>query len=225
MTHTLAEEIASSAEDQDCRCLVLRGSNGHFAAGRDLSDVSSDTPFETVLENDDAWAAIFDTLSGMNKPSLAAVEGYAVAGGFTLAMGCDFVIAEQSSKFGALEMRGGFPAALNTAVLSRLIGPRFSLELLLSTDLFDAPYLHQMGLINHLADGSKNLESIVRSKATSLAALDPLAVKLTKETHRAVSSLPLREGLTVGKHLNALLLCGGRFDVAKQLHDNRIKSR
>lgn len=221
LTHALVAEIAAAAADPDCLCLVITGSDHNFAAGRDLSDVSSDIPFETVLENDDAWAGIFETLYRMDKPSIAAVEGYAVAGGFTLAMGCDFVIAERGAKFGALEMRGGFPAAVNTAVLSRLVGPRQSLELLLSADTFDAEHLFRMGLINQLADGADDVAARTAETARRLAALDTTSVKLTKETHRAVAALPLNEGLTVGKHLNALLLCAGRFDEAARRHNAR----
>ena len=72
---------------------------------------------------------------------------FAVAGGFTLSMASDFVLAERSALFGALEMKGGFPAAVNTAVLSHLVGPRQSLELLLSAGTFTAEQLENMGLV------------------------------------------------------------------------------
>src|SRR3546814_9719898 len=83
----------------------------------------------------------------MTKPSVAVVRGYAVAGGLTLAMGCDFVLADETAVFGPLERRGDFPAAVNTAVLSHRVGPRQALELLLSAGPFPASALHELGQI------------------------------------------------------------------------------
>lgn len=212
MTRAIAAEVKLAGDDDDCRCLVITGTGGHFAAGRDLGEVSAADPLATVLSNDDCWADIFQTLQHMSKPSVAVVEGFAVAGGFTLAMGCTFVLAERSARFGALEMRNGFPAAVNTAVLSNLLGPRQSLELLLSAELFDADHLYRIGLINHVADGPEALQELARETTTRLAALDPISVSLTKETHRTMATLSLADALVVGKQLNALLMCSGKFD-------------
>ena len=223
LTRALYEALLEVAADPACRCLVITGKGGHFAAGRDLTNVSSKDPYDQILANDDAWAGIFDTLYRLAAPSVAVVEGYAVAGGFTLAMGCDFVIAERGAKFGALEMRGGFPAAVNTAVLSRLVGPRQSLELLLSADTFDADHLYRMGLINRIADGPAQLAAFAAETTDKLVKLDQGAVKMTKETHRAVASLPLSDGLTMGKHLNALLMFAGKFDEAAKIYADSKK--
>ena len=148
------------------------------------------------------------------KPSVAVVQGYAVAGGFTLAMGCDFVIAERSARFGALEMRGGFPAAINTAILSHLCGPRHALELLLSVDMFPADTLFRMGLINELATDGNELTEILKRRVDALVALDPIAVRLTKETGRAASAMPLAEALVMAKQLNSLLMSSGKIEAA-----------
>src|SRR3546814_15830890 len=93
----------------------------------------------------------------MTKPSVAVVRGYAVAGGFTLAMGCDFVLADTTAVFGALEMRGGFPAAVNTAVLAHRVGPRPAVALLLSAGPFSASALHELGLTQILAKDAPEL--------------------------------------------------------------------
>src|SRR3546814_17703235 len=80
-------------------------------------------------------------------------------------------------------MRGGFPAAVNTAVLAHRVGPRRALELLLSAGTFSASALHEMGLINHLAKDASELARIEAQFVGDLAALDPTAVRLHKETH------------------------------------------
>lgn len=214
----ILDGIVAAEVDSACRCLIISGAGGHFAAGRDLGDASADTPLAEVIAYDDAYASIFQSLRRLSKPSVAAVEGYAVAGGFTLSMGCDFVIAARDAQFGALEMRGGFPAAVNTAVLSHLVGPRQALELLLSADTFGAEFLYRLGLINQLADDSNDLKSRTTTFTEKLTALDPLAVKLTKETHRAAMTMPISEALVMAKQLNSLLMTSGKIDDAAEIY-------
>ena len=129
-------------------------------------------------------------------------------------MGCDFVIADRSARFGALEMRGGFPAAVNTAILSHLCGPRHAMELLLSADMFPADTLFRMGLINELAANVKELAEIPKRRINALFALDPVAVRVTKETGRTASAMPLAQALVMAKQLNSLLMTSGKIDAA-----------
>ncbi len=214
MITKLRKELAAVEADVSCRVLVITGAEGHFSAGRDLGDSDVSTPLQDVMAYDDAYTAVFEILRRSTKPSIAIIQGFAVAGGFTLAMGCDFVIADQSARFGALEMRGGFPAAINTAILSHLCGPRHAMELLLSADMFSADVLFRMGLINELAASGKELEEISRRRIDALATLDPIAVRLTKEMGRAASTMPLAEALVMARQLNSLLMTSGKIDTA-----------
>ena len=210
----LHEGITGAEADAGCHCLVIRGEGDHFCAGRDISGKVSGKSLEEYLAFDDLYTGMFDALRRMTKPSVAVVRGYAVAGGFTLAMGCDFVLAEQGALFGALEMRGGFPAAVNTALLSHLAGPRLALEFLLSARTVPATRLFEAGLVNRLGTDPDDLEEIKREFIEGLLELEPVAVKLTKETHRATSAMPLGEALLAAKQLNALLAASGQIDKA-----------
>lgn len=226
MIPLLVDAIRDAGTDASCRCLVIAGEGDTFCAGRDLgAGKGRDGELEDLLVDDNAYLAIFEALRTLSKPSVAVVRGHAVAGGFTLAMACDFVIAERSARFGALEMRGGFPAAVNTAILSHLVGPRQALELLLSADTFSAEHLHGMGLVSRLADGPEQLQEAVDAIVQGLIDLEPVAVQLTKETLRAVSSMPLGEALTVSKQLNALLMASGRIDKAAEIFARSKKER
>ena len=211
----LSAAIAGAEADTGCRCIVIRGAGGTFCSGRDLGDARSDAPLAEILAYDEDWTDILHLLRGLSKPSVAVVEGHAVAGGFTLAMGCDFVVAERGARFGALEMRGGFPAAVNTAILSHLAGPRVALEYLLSADTFGAEHLYQNRLVNFLAEGTAELQRVAENLTGRLAALDPVAVKLTKDAHRMASAMPLSEAIVMGRQLNALLMSSGRITAAR----------
>ena len=222
MIASLAAAIADAGVASECRCVVIKSSSANFCAGRELAaDRARD--LDSVLAYDDAYAAIFERLHRLTKPSLAIVRGYAVAGGFTLAMACDFVIADESAKFGAVEMNNRFPAAINTALLSHLLGPRRALELLLLGEMTAARALYDMGLINRIAADATALAAIEAAFTAQIAALDPAAVRLTKETHRAACNMPLADALTLGKQLNALLLASGRIDEASRAFAARRK--
>jgi enoyl-CoA hydratase/carnithine racemase len=226
MIPPLADAIRTAEADTECRCLVITGEGDTFCAGRDLgAGKGREGDLQEVLADDDAYLAIFEALRTLSKPSVAVVRGHAVAGGFTLAMACDFVVAERTARFGALEMRGGFPAAVNTAILSHLVGPRHALELLLSADSFSAERLHGMGLVNRLADGPEALQKVADDMVQGLVDLEPVAVRLTKETLRAVSAMPLGEALTVSKQLNALLMASGRIEKAAEIFARSKASR
>lgn len=224
MIRQLAGALAEADADPGCRCVLVTGAGESFCAGRDLGvgkgrgkgGGGGRGELEQVLADDDAYQAVFEALRRLAKPSVAVVRGHAVAGGFTLAMACDFVLAERGTRFGALEMRGGFPAAINTAILGHLVGPRQALELLLSAETFPAERLHAMGLVNRLAEDAEDLAEVERAFVAGLVALDPVAVRLTKETLRATVAMPLGEALIVGKQLNALLMASGRIDRAAE---------
>ncbi|MCZ6842858.1 MAG: enoyl-CoA hydratase/isomerase family protein [SAR324 cluster bacterium] len=224
MIRGLRDGVLAAQADAACRCLVIKGAGEHFCAGRDISGKVGGKTLEDTLAFDDLYTGLFEALRTMSKPSVAIVRGFAVAGGFTLAMGCDFVLAEQNAQFGALEMRGGFPAAVNTALLTHLTTPRMALEFLLSADTFPAVRLCEAGLINRLAADEQALHEIEREFVAGLVALEPVAVKLTKETQRATAALPMGEALLMAKQLNSLLAASGQIDKGvKRFAESRKK--
>ena len=211
-TQQLAEALEAAGRERDLRAVVIKGAGGTFSAGRDLKAIEDGSePRDEILNRHEDWVRIFHALHRMHCPSVAVVSGFAVAGGFTLAMGCDFVLATKAAKFGALEMRNGFPAAVCTPILARLIGPRLGLELAVFGDLVEAQRLFDMGLINRLANDDDELERLASDFVDRLTALDPAAVALTRETFRAAENMPIDNALDMGKHLNQLIAASGWF--------------
>ncbi len=209
----LAEAMGGMEAGRTVRALVIQGAGGSFSAGRDLKE-AADLPADRATDQHSAWTEVFRRLRRLPFPSVAAVEGHAVAGGFTLAMGCDFVIAERAAQFGALEMKNGFPAAVCTPILARLAPARIGLELALFGDLVTAARLYEAGLVNRLADGRDGLLDAVADFTDRIVALAPTAVRQTLETYRAAETMPLDQSLTLGMHLNQLLDASGSFRAA-----------
>lgn len=212
---SLADAIEAAQGDGDARVLVIKGAGDVFSTGRDLKASAavgeeSGGPVDP-FEEDDMWVRIFQLLHRSSIPSVAVVRGYAVAGGFTLAMGCDFVLAEKSAVFGAFEMRHGFPAAVCTPILARLVGPKLGLEFAMFGDPIAAQRLHDAGLINRLADSAADLARIEAEFVGRLASLDQRAVKFTRDMFRAAEDMPLDNALDMGRQLNQLIGAKGGF--------------
>ncbi len=216
----LGEAIATAQSQADVRVIVVTGANGVFSTGRDLkasaAAAGADGRAHDPFTEDDAWVRIFHLLHRAPVPSIAVVDGYAVAGGFTLAMGCDFVVATKAARFGAFEMRHGFPAAVCTPILARLTGPRLGLEFALFGEEIAAERLYAAGLINRLAEDAADLARIEAAFVARLAALDPRAVKMTRDTFRAAETMPLDNALDMGRQLNQMIGALGGFAKAGQ---------
>jgi enoyl-CoA hydratase/carnithine racemase len=216
MVVQLHQCIVEALTEDNCRCLVISGAGDHFCAGRDLTDVKSESPVEDIIDGDDLWADIFRLLDECDLPSVAVVRGYAYAGGFTLAMGCDFVLADQSAKFQVSEMRHNFPAAINTPVLSKLVGPRLALELAVLAETVTAERLYAMGLINRLVEDAEALEREAESFIGVIISRDKVAIGQTKRLHRATRQGTLSDALNMGSLINTQAAMGGKFDRAGQ---------
>jgi len=204
----------------EARVLVIQAAGNAFSAGRDLKEAPT-LPLETSMQQHDAWATVYQRLQRLTIPTVAVVQGFAVAGGFTLAMGCDFVLASRSAKFGAMEMANGFPAAVCTPLLAHLLGPRLGLELALFGEPVGAERLYEMGLINALADDDEALPALADDFIGRLLKLNPGAVKQTKEAFRAARTMPLDQAMVIGKHLNQLLDASGSFAKGSQAFADR----
>ena len=206
----LRDTFVTAAANPNNRCLVLKGAGGGFSAGRDLKQ-AADLDQDAALAQHAAWGEAFQALRRLPFPSVAIVEGAAVAGGFTLAMATDFLIAERDAKFGALEMANGFPAAMCTPILAKKAGPRLGLELAMFGTLETAERLFAAGLINRLVDGADGLATAEAEFVSHILSLDPLAVRQTLGAYRSAEAQPLEQALNSGITLNQLIEASGRF--------------
>lgn len=215
MTAMLAA-LRESVSDNECRCIVIEGSAGTFSSGRMLGEGPKNHHLDDYIGYDTLWADIIRLISTTNIPSIAVVDGHAVAGGFTLAMACDFVVATTTARFGALEMRGGFPAAINTAVLAHKTPPRIALRYLLSKDLFEAPALYRDSLVNELAQDAAELNELKAAFSATLVGLDPTSARLTKELFRTCRAASPDAAIGIGQQLNSLLMASGKIGEASR---------
>ena len=161
--------------------LILTGAGKAFCSGMDLDNLKSligRSPAQS-LEDSKTMASLFRTLYDFPKPTIAAVNGAAIAGGTGLATLCDFTIAVSEAKFGYTEVKIGFVPAIVSTFLMRQVGEKIARDLLLTGRLFDAEEAKRIGLINEIVAGEKLLER-ARELAALLLENSPASLRYTK---------------------------------------------
>jgi methylglutaconyl-CoA hydratase len=181
---SLDEAVARAAADPAARSLILTGAGSVFCAGMDLAELqeSLSVPEAETPVWDDALrlARLYERIYTLPKPSIAAVNGAAVAGGAGLVTVCDLAVAVPEAKFGYPEVRRGLVAAMVMPHLLRHVGERMARYLLLAGELIDAEEAQRMGLINSLAPAGELLGKALEW-ASALAEGGPQALARTRE--------------------------------------------
>lgn len=182
--------------DDTAKVLVLTGAGDKaFCAGGDLkemAEVGLEVPPPDFLPQ-------FGRNVEVSKPTIAAVNGVAFAGGFLLAQMCDLCVAGESARFGVTEVKVGRGAPW-AAPLPLLIGARAAMEVLLTGDAFDAARAQQMGLVNRVVPDAE-LRATVQSLGERIAANAPLSVAAGKRTVRLVADMTLAEAFDEAERL------------------------
>ena len=175
--------------EDDLRVGVLTGAGGTVSAGMDLKAfLAGEVP---IVEGRGLGGL---TEAPPRKPLIAAVEGWALAGGFELMLACDLVVAAQTAKFGVPEVKRALVAGAGAALLLPQRIPRtIALELLLTGEPIEAPRAAELGLVNRVTDEGAALDGALALAAT-IAANGPLAVAVTKQIAHGAPDWTLAEG-------------------------------
>jgi enoyl-CoA hydratase len=153
----LADAFRAAESNDACKVIILTGANQTFCAGADLKAIASGTPNELSEEGDGPMGP---SRMFFQKPTIAAVEGFAVAGGLELALLCDLRVAAQGATFGVFCRRFGVPLIDGGTVrLPRLIGLSHALDLILTGRGVGAEEAHRMGLANRIAPKGEALNA------------------------------------------------------------------
>jgi enoyl-CoA hydratase len=188
-------------EDDELRVAILTGAGDNFCAGMDLGVINKLTSgkppedeFEERLAKDmsvifNGWLKTYRP----TKPVIAAVEGYALAGGTEILQGTDIRVAAESAVFGITEVqRGLFPLAGSTVRLPRQIPHTVALEMLLTGNSYSAAECKAFGLVGHVVPDGKALEK-AREIADRIAANGPLAVRAILKAARETANMSEKE--------------------------------
>ena len=194
--HELGQAIDAARDRADVDGIILTGSGRAFVAGGDLAEVEKSNAMG-ARERAHRGQSVFRKFETSPKPTVAAVNGFALGGGCELAMACHIRIASESAKFGQPEAKVGVvPGYGGTQRLPRLVGKGRALQMLLTGELIDAAEAYRIGLVNRVV-ASDALIPTATTMLRTILANGPLAVAACIETVNAGYDVPLRGALSI----------------------------
>jgi enoyl-CoA hydratase len=216
MLNELQDALTEIDADDGVRALVVTGDGGNFSSGFDLKE-----QMETRPSGVDAWREILDrdfsTVTRfwhLRKPTVAAVEGYCMAGACELALICDITIASEDAVFGEPELK--FGAGIVVMILPWLIGPKRAKEIILTgADRIPAVEAARIGLINRVVARGE-AKSAALAVARHIAVIDPNLVQKTKQAiNRSFEIMGLVEALDAALDIDLAIEGAGSDDKRK----------
>ena len=183
----IAELLAafSAVEASPARVLILTGAGKAFCSGMDLDALkalATQSPAEQ-REDADQLVRLFQGIWDFPRPTIAAVNGHAIAGGCGIATLCDFTIAVPEAKFGYPEVRIGFLPAVVSVFLVRQIGEKQARDLLLTGKTIDAAEAYRLGLVTQIVPAAE-LHKAAQDLAATVLACSPTSLRITKKLLR-----------------------------------------
>jgi enoyl-CoA hydratase/carnithine racemase len=217
MSFQVMEELRESLDlakaDDNVRVVVLTGAGERaFCAGADLSGIGSNAGPARMHEARGRPAAIFKALWQLGKPTIARVRGYCLAGGFGLALSCDFVVATDDSTFGAPEIDIGLWPYQITVPMIRSMPPKVALDLALTGRKVKGPEGERMGFVSRLVSPDE-LDATVDELAATLAAKSAVVTRWGRNAFYRVVDMAGEEALD---YLHAMLTVATHTDDAAE---------
>ena len=194
----LNHALSVAEKDKNISVIVLTGSSKAFAAGADIKEMSSKS-FSDLIDND--FIKPWEKISLCKKPTIAAVDGYALGGGCELAMMCDLLIANENTKFGQPEINlGVFPAAGGTQRLPKAIGKAKAMDIILSGRMMGVEEAEKLGLVSRVISSENFLDQVLEiAKEISEKSLPALI--MAKDAINASYETSLAQGIIYERRL------------------------
>jgi len=203
----LSKALDRVEKDRSVGAVVITGAGKAFVAGADIKAMAGLSGAEALAFSRNGQA-ILSRIEAFAKPVIAAVNGFALGGGFELALACDFIYAATSAKFGLPETTLGLiPGFGGTRRLARLAGPNIARELILTGRYIDAATAYHYGIVNEVLT-PEELLPLARERAALVAAAGPRAVRAAREALNFGLDASLPDSLAHESALFALLFSG-----------------
>jgi len=198
MRAEIVEALERLDADPEVRCVVIAGSDEFFAAGADIRAMA-ERPIDAAP--DPQGVEFWTRLTAIGTPTIAAVSGYAFGGGCELALACDMIVCDESTRFGQPEITLGIiPGGGGSQRLARAIGKQRAMEYVLTGRRWDARTAERWGLVNKVVGKGAWLTEAIEL-ARLVAERPPLAVRLAKRAVLTAAETSLAEGLVAERRL------------------------
>jgi enoyl-CoA hydratase/carnithine racemase len=188
----LEEELAGIREDRAARVVVLAGAGSAFCAGHDLREMRSEPRRECYEGLFAQCSRLMKAIMDLPQPVIARVHGVATAAGCQLVATCDLAVAAEGAGFATPGVNIGLFCSTPMVALSRNVGRKQAMEMLLLGELIDAPTAQRLGLINRVVPASSLDEEVARI-ARAIVGKSPLTLKIGKEAFYRQLEQPVAE--------------------------------
>ena len=194
----LNHALSVAEKNKNISVIVVTGSSKAFAAGADIKEMISKN-FTDLIDND--FIKPWEKISLCKKPTIAAVDGYALGGGCELAMMCDMLIANENTKFGQPEINlGVFPAAGGTQRLPRVVGKAKAMDMILSGRMMEVEEAEKLGLVSRIISSENFLDKVLEiAKEISEKSLPALI--MAKDAVNSSYETSLSQGIAYERRL------------------------
>jgi enoyl-CoA hydratase/carnithine racemase len=207
LSHALETALDAALGDErvlGSPCVVITGAGRAFSAGADVTEFPDQDP-GAILRYYEGLGNVFERIARLPQPTIAAIHGYCLGGGFELALACDFRVADSTAVFGLPEVDIAIlPSSGGTVQLTRLVGPGRAKELILLRDRFGAEEALRYGVTTEVVAEGAALDRAVEM-GERFAALPPLAVRVAKAATDAAAGAPREAGLLIERYGYAML--------------------
>jgi methylglutaconyl-CoA hydratase len=191
-------------ENSPAQVVIITGAGKAFCAGLDLEELKGllGKTHEENVKDSTTMARLFRRVYDFPRPTIAAVNGHAIAGGTGIATMCDFTLSVPEAKFGYTEVKIGFVPAIVSSILVWQVGHKIARDLLMTGRLFDASEAHRYGLVNEIVS-PEQLMARSRALAAQLLENSPSSVRLTKKLINGFIGASLDEQMAQAVEENA----------------------
>ena len=204
MIEQLKTVLLNFEKDELVKSVIITGEGNTFCAGADLQYLKELSEYSSLenLKDSKLLAELFLMIYEFPKPTIAAVNGAAIAGGCGLASVCDIIVADiEKSKFGYSEVKIGFIPAIVSIFLIKRVGEGLANQLLFEGELISGQRAYEIGFVNYL---SENVMDFALNVSEKLNKNFSVSMKMTKNMLKNISNLPVREAVDYCINLNTI---------------------
>lgn len=195
VVNMIRSSLARANHDPEIRAIVFTGEgNTVFCAGGDLGREAAESGHIARYDANKQLAELFTDIKNLSKPLIAKVNGHALGAGFAILLACDMVVAANDVRLGCPELKVGLFPMFTMVHLTRHLGPKQALEMMITAQQINAVEAERMGLINY-AVSREELDSKTSELVEKIKDFSPIAIRLGRETFNATNEMDFSQAL------------------------------